>query len=1534
MDAYQSYVNIDEEDLLDELPERRASFCKSDKISLCESNRDDSGLGISDSIEIFKESVEHQFLEELSCETNDVNTELDSKLPELIPLSNISHSPNDKPTTNSVNTTPNKNSLPELQPIPIMIMDERKNSFSDGISNKEMNNESRRSSTSSFIDSLLDKLRRNNSESSASDISPKKVTSEYKSSDDDLLVEMTRPVSFTKSENPNMLPTPVVENQSISSVFVNSAKEYEEAIERNKKIVCNKHEDKSKMSSKSQPPQMKPPKLPSNFKHPRTLAQKRLLLASNISFLMIEQESKIFKQIQRKKSNKEVDYQFIDDLSEDEIPLKHGPWKALSWLKTEEGNYIQQYINIDGQSYKLTGSKGNHKNKFLLPQSSKPFQKYQTTSLRSVRCCEGGKIKKRIIDNLVNVESIKKFILEGNLNPFKKLESNTLCNQLSLIKPRPLFKKIEQINRNRKLLENDEDSAFLGDYMKFKMPDIKLEVRPKNKVPLDSIAKQYLNEIIPYCDLNENWINFSLSALATKEDMKDVDEAFEFTIPYCDNKQNILVREIIKHKDYVDAQTNSENCEDFDEFKWTFAENCDKNDILEMEIVEIIKDLSNSVCINLNDDIFTKVDPLERTSLLVAPIKPKEALQEIASTSKNLKIDQSKKMLLELRRLNANVVKSDSTRVDDEEDIRRHALAHLAKDERDLRPTVIVTDSDTVLLSNKKTESRRQKRAPKRYSDYMQSVVIDGSEKEIAYEPPKKVKPKELIDEPFKTKAQLTDTGMTHEETKQLKEAIQKWIHVNVVIQKLEHLEDIQPWCMLHNLYKCSCKTIVPKEITRNEGISDDKLERLKEDIIEEPQNVLDKEELSTHKDSLNVSNNSPSEEFSADIEELKIEEVPSQENIENSRRVLPMESDKPRKNMLEIQEDIDLEEENKENAPKMEILNISELVNGGIGPIFINIYDTKVNRLNQIFRSILNNNMALVYLDGLGYYVDMKKIDVMKLKFDEIRDELEHPVFIIRPKNYKADEEQLKIYSDFVDLLFKDDTELLKQIKDKGLLREVARIIEIILQSVRKKIAAQIGDEPTDFVKEQLSLITRDRSNSNTSVSSADTSPLHFNGKQLEKAPPPGFETEMMKDFNRIFSMRMQKLCAIIRSNSLGLHPLDGYVNKFYIYKWNLLLQSFEEDLINIWQVKLNDDLGKNYYMYIITNTSTPPDIENADTENITNIKKLPLSNISALIKMILLRIENSKTMNMTVLLFGCKGYFRICGLLNSKENYFDGVSAKPTKQTHPRLTAKIQKVYNIWYGLKKASALKIMSNEQDSINDQEVKDDREKIVSNKPNVHADEANDNKSKDQTMQPSTYKWFLFNISNDFSDIYIKQWKNYLPYRVIMSAISQARSKQRTIRILGPLNSAKDTPRIFALPNAPLKFKKEEGQNMTGNFLLFGPYLRDSNSNLLLMQKVDGRMILRDDYEQQNNIKRSSRTRCLWIYANSLKCVTDSQIESIQPSWLKKGDRTNQGTENNENSPDYIKQKVPKLHSDDSRKKFKISSTSNGLKKVL
>lgn len=149
---------------------------------------------------------------------------------------------------------------------------------------------------------------------------------------------------------------------------------------------------------------------------------------------------------------------------------------------------------------------------------------------------------------------------------------------------------------------------------------------------------------------------------------------------------------------------------------------------------------------------------------------------------------------------------------------------------------------------------------------------------------------------------------------------------------------------------------------------------------------------------------------------------------------------------------------------------------------------------------------------------------------------------------------------------------------------------------------------------------------------------------------------------------------------------------------------------------------------------------------------------------------------------------------------------------------------------------------------------------------------------------SDFKWFLFNITNDFSDIYIKSWSRYLSYRVIMEAVQRAKSSNRAVALQASSKYSKKWPKIFALSGAPLKFKEKD--SMTENFLIFGPYMRQSNSNLLLMQNVDGELMLRDEYERRNFIKRTIRTRCLWIYANTLKCIHDADPNPLMLTWSK------------------------------------------------
>jgi hypothetical protein len=380
---------------------------------------------------------------------------------------------------------------------------------------------------------------------------------------------------------------------------------------------------------------------------------------------MVEQESRIYRQVQRRESGDQLNYQLLDMMMYQDIPINHGPWKVLTWLRTREGNYIQQYASINGTRYKLCGSRGNHIEKILPDQSNLPLAKYQTTPLRSTRCCSAGRISKRLYQNIINSTSIRKFVTEEGNDFYKKLEVKRLDNQLVSISPRPLSKKIELINKNRlRSQSNDDDGAFLGDYSNFEMPKVLLEIQTRVRTSLDPQAKKYLKEILPHSDIDEGWSEFALSALKNDDERKTI---FNFEIPYQEGKKNILVREIMRSKEdneqlrippYQDSEDDFE-----DPMDWTFAKDVDKSDAIESEVADIIKDLTNSVFINLNDDLFTQEDTVDRREVsAVSPIKTKQAISELSTLKRPNK--QQDRVLHELRRLNANFFKSQQC-VDD-----------------------------------------------------------------------------------------------------------------------------------------------------------------------------------------------------------------------------------------------------------------------------------------------------------------------------------------------------------------------------------------------------------------------------------------------------------------------------------------------------------------------------------------------------------------------------------------------------------------------------------------------------------------------------------------------------------------------------------------------------------------------------------------------------------------------------------------------------------------------------------------------------
>lgn len=625
--------------------------------------------------------------------------------------------------------------------------------------------------------------------------------------------------------------------------------------------------------------------------------------------------------------------------------------------------------------------------------------------------------------------------------------------------------------------------------------------------------------------------------------------------------------------------------------------------------------------------------------------------------------------------------------------MRRHATAHLGKEERELRPTVIVTDSDTVLLGTREKESRRIKRIPKKFDDYL-NPVGKGNELSDFDEPATKkaklaaakAKIDQSADESYKARqARIASTNQSPDEFKTIKEEVNKMLHVRVQLRRLQQLNYFEPWCMIHQLYKCQCKgTIVsdnvftlkpPVDVTKR----DSTVKPLLSDAAKQAQLMFRRnmtKPVLIDDTPLLVNATRPLQNGSS----LETDDLVDDGA---SRRVLPVTKtykvSKPLTNALI---------NGAEGDKKIEVTNLADLINGRVGPIFINIFDDRTMRLNPVLRSVLNNRSAIIYCDGSGYFLDKKRVDVRKLDFNSMADEVEGPIFIIQAKDDFPPPVSSTMNEDFVKFVFEKDSSSVVPITDRKSLNDVGQIIESILRNIRKKIETQLGNDRSELVKEQLSMITRDRSRSNsmTSISSTNSSPLSFQGQRLIEAPPPGLDTPMMMEFNKIFSSRMQRLVTMLNNNTLGLRPSNEMLNKLWIYQWSLLLKSFEEDLVNIWQVSLDGKFGSKYHVMVLTDSHEKPDVEFARKELIVNIRSLSLSdNITELTRLILLRVENAAMKNMTILMYGCKGYLRMVGMLNSSESYQNGFVAKPTRSTHPRIAAKIQKIYHIWYASKK---------------------------------------------------------------------------------------------------------------------------------------------------------------------------------------------------------------------------------------------------------
>lgn len=132
--------------------------------------------------------------------------------------------------------------------------------------------------------------------------------------------------------------------------------------------------------------------------------------------------------------------------------------------------------------------------------------------------------------------------------------------------------------------------------------------------------------------------------------------------------------------------------------------------------------------------------------------------------------------------------------------LQAQANARLAKEEKEFKSTIVVSENDMFVLPNTSTATKRNSKKPKRFTN--DESLMDDPEAEVVMKSKRRQQT-----EPNVTilTTNTTESECHNIDDQQRNDFIKSVQHVRVVAEPIPDT-DIEPWCMIHCLYKCHCK--------------------------------------------------------------------------------------------------------------------------------------------------------------------------------------------------------------------------------------------------------------------------------------------------------------------------------------------------------------------------------------------------------------------------------------------------------------------------------------------------------------------------------------------------------------------------------------------------------------------------------------------------------------------------------------------------------------------------------------------------------
>ncbi|XP_061402114.1 uncharacterized protein LOC133337925 [Musca vetustissima] len=621
------------------------------------------------------------------------------------------------------------------------------------------------------------------------------------------------------------------------------------------------------MTPKTQPPHLDMPAVPDNLLRFRTVAERKNYLqkfAKNSRLSIINNEACIYRELQKRiryQKCKPNSQQLTAQSNSSSMSFTRNGWMAASFINTEFNKYYYQMLDVDEGKYKvkLRGVRGNNdefrKKPYLSKVKNPPktcprlcvdedmwhdFKVIKTVSPKSRKlnkeplpsvfkpCPLSHKTLQKPLDD----DAAALLLAGGSMAvvrmPTVELEVFPECGKpLNEIAKRYL----------QYILPHHDISR---EWAEFSVSTLKLpgSLRDAVKAATDSIPRKSFTFVIPY--LNDR--NHVLVRRVVDRSEK-LDESFE----------QCLDTELVPKADFT--------------FRKNLDTTAD--DVL-LTCADVVSDMINTVAISCSENSFIKDDPdmmceEEIADDIKSPCvktekttnRPSSAASNSGETKKRTK---QNRVLLELRRLNATIIDaavkpekekkpchleycamgcvcdslaeeahvrehcgktkcmwectcktSNQSRIlrletdgrtittEDAFMLRRKATARLARMEKEFTSTVVLTENETLLINETNNDKKRRcTKAPKRYEYYE-----DDTDDELSRQ-----------NSPKKTALTTIDNEKNLAvEVKEIREPVyiqdtvlEQLKHCTVNLVRLKDMDNVAPWCLVHNLYKCFCK--------------------------------------------------------------------------------------------------------------------------------------------------------------------------------------------------------------------------------------------------------------------------------------------------------------------------------------------------------------------------------------------------------------------------------------------------------------------------------------------------------------------------------------------------------------------------------------------------------------------------------------------------------------------------------------------------------------------------------------------------------